>query len=348
MSKLNNTQIRRCAYHASRTAPSRLLPIDSNLLATGDDDGVVSLWDPRRPVTSGSASAVRSYMHHFDWITSMLWCPHLLPAKQPKLSKEEEERKKRKKKQRKNNGNLISSEPKDSQQSQRERLVCTSGDGTLSVIDIRAGKAGVDVSEDQEDELLSLASVKRNTKLVVGTQLGILSVWSPSRGLLDHVDRVPGHPASVDTLCTLDDDTILTGSSDGLVRVVQILPHKLLGIVADHGGMPVERISRQGNWLASIGHGPEIKLTDLSPLLEGDSEDEDEVQTETPAGNLSGSDDEDKRHEKTDRTGIQKVEESESDDEAAMMRSNKRVRPVTLSNLETSNVNTKDSFFSDL
>ena len=41
----------------------------------------------------------------------------------------------------------------------RSRLVCTSGDGTLSVIDVRAGKKGVEVSEDQEDELLSVAAV---------------------------------------------------------------------------------------------------------------------------------------------------------------------------------------------
>jgi hypothetical protein len=38
--------------------------------------------------------------------------------------------------------------------------VLRSGDGTLSVIDPRAGAAAVEVSEDQEDELLSVASVK--------------------------------------------------------------------------------------------------------------------------------------------------------------------------------------------
>ena len=72
-------------------------------------------------------------------------------------------------------------------------------------------------------------------KLVVGTQLGILSLWAPSRGLLDHIDRIPGHPASVDAICALDRNTVLTGSSDGLVRVVQLFPHKLLGIIGDHG-----------------------------------------------------------------------------------------------------------------
>ena len=38
--------------------------------------------------------------------------------------------------------------------------MCTSGDGTMSVIDVRARRNGVEVSDDQEDELLSVAAVK--------------------------------------------------------------------------------------------------------------------------------------------------------------------------------------------
>lgn len=38
----------------------------------------------------------------------------------------------------------------------------------------------------------------------------------------------------------------MTGSSDGYVRAVQILPTKLLGVVADHGDWPVERIAVGG------------------------------------------------------------------------------------------------------
>lgn len=288
---------------AHEAAPSRLLQIEPNLLATGDDDGVVSLWDDR---SSSSSSAIRSYSHHFDWITSMLWCQHLAPPKAPKLSKEDREKKKQKdeKKLRKRQRNKsrrgedADDDQEDEQataynvKSSRERLVCTSGDGTLSVIDIRSGPSAVLVSEDQEDELLSIASVKQDSKLVVGTQLGILSLWSPTKGLLDHVDRIPGHPASVDAMCTLDHDTVLTGSSDGLVRVVQILPHKLLGIVADHGGLPVERLARKDRWLASIGHGAEVKLTDLSPLLEDDDDDDEEDEDDDEkSGDGDGNDD---------------------------------------------------------
>jgi hypothetical protein len=40
------------------------------------------------------------------------------------------------------------------------------------------------------------------------------------------VDRIPGHPASVDALVAMTDDVIATGSEDGMIRVMQILPNK--------------------------------------------------------------------------------------------------------------------------
>ncbi|WFC98619.1 hypothetical protein MYAM1_001349 [Malassezia yamatoensis] len=276
--------------NAHDSAPSRILSIDSNLIATGDDDGMIRVWDMAN--AKESAHAIQTYDHHTDWITDMLWCDNLDAPRQN--SKETQKRK------------------RDAKQEQvaRSRLVCTSGDGTLSVINIRAKKNGVEVSEDQEDELLSAAAIKRGKKLVIGTQLGILSLWVSSRGLLDHVDRFPGHPASVDAICTLDDDTILTGSSDGLIRVVQLFPHKLLGVVADHDGMPVEVIRRKGNFVASLGHASECKLTDLRPLLEGDDEaDLDQsnvIQVEVPGATRStevsdGSDSSDDNHDDQDQ-----------------------------------------------
>lgn len=96
--------------------------------------------------------------------------------------------------------------------------------------------------------------------------------------------------------------TILTGSSDGLVRAVTVLPTKLIGVVADHGDLPVERIAigsggnqltleqssgssknsgesggrpegdEQGScqtdmqgrwWVGSVGHDEVLRLTDL-------------------------------------------------------------------------------------
>ncbi|KAE9405541.1 WD40 repeat-like protein [Gymnopus androsaceus JB14] len=187
----------------------------------------------------------------------------------------------------------------------KKQLVATSGDGTLSVIDVRAKTTEPAAqSEDQEDELLSIVPIKGATKIVVGTQLGILSVFNRSSGWGDCVDRIPGHPHSVDALCALPaslpnvdpSSTILTGSSDGFVRAVSVFPTQLQGVVADHGEWPVERIAvgegmseltvNQGGdrgdnddsnredlpghyWAGSAGHDELLKLTNLASFFNG-------------------------------------------------------------------------------
>lgn len=87
------------------------------------------------------------------------------------------------------------------------------------------------ISEDQEDELLSIVAIKGGNKHVVGSQLGVLSVWDKSKGWGDSVDRISGHPASVETLVALSEDIIATGSEDGMIRVMQVQPNKFCEFV---------------------------------------------------------------------------------------------------------------------
>lgn len=47
-------------------------------------------------------------------------------------------------------------------------------------------------------------------------------------------DRILGHPNSIDAMVKLDEDTILTGCEDGLVRAVGVHPNGILAIVGDH------------------------------------------------------------------------------------------------------------------
>jgi hypothetical protein len=68
-----------------------------------------------------------------------------------------------------------------------------------------------------EDELLSALVVKNETKVVVGSQSGVLFIFN--WGEWEEIsDRFPGHPHSIDTMVKIDESTIITGSSDGLIR----------------------------------------------------------------------------------------------------------------------------------
>ncbi|KAH9077646.1 WD repeat-containing protein JIP5 [Lactarius deliciosus] len=218
-----------------------------HLLATGDDDGVIKLWDPRKQ------DAVRQYTQHFDFISDFMWLQD------------------------------------------KKQLVATSGDGTLSVMDVRSKKPEPFAhSEDQEDELLSIVPFKGDTKVAVGTQLGIISIFNRNKGWADCVDRVPGHPNSVDALCAVpstypsSQNTILTGSSDGLLRVIELLPTRLVGVIADHGDLPIERIAidraGEGRWIGSVGHDEALRMTDLREVFEDEdakTEDEEEEKDDT-------------------------------------------------------------------
>ena len=106
------------------------------------------------------------------------------------------------------------------------------------------------------------------------------------------------HPHSIDTLCALPSSypsshsTILTGSSDGLIRVVQLLPTKLLGIVTDHGDFPVERVvidrAGEGRWVGSVGHEDVLKLTDLKDIFEDEDEDDPEEERSEDVASENG------------------------------------------------------------
>ena len=66
----------------------------------------------------------------------------------------------------------------------------------------------------------------------------------------DFSDRFPGHPSSIDAIVKVDEETILTGSSDGIVRVISILPNKMLGIVGEHGHAPRAHGAEGGSLVA--------------------------------------------------------------------------------------------------
>jgi hypothetical protein len=137
----------------------------------------------------------------------------------------------------------------------------------------------------------------------------------------------------VECVLKVDEETVITGSSDGLLRVVQLLPNKLLGVLGDHEGFPVEGLEwGAGGTIGSYSHDEVVRLWDGGVFTddgEGEAEAEageavDVVETMREKGvglAGAGSDDEwedmDEEDEEDDEEGGEKmdgIDEGDSDD----------------------------------
>ena len=224
------------------------------IFAAGDESGAVKIWDSR----AAGAGAPRpvTFEKQEDVITALLW------------------------------------------DAARGTLLAASGDGTLGVYDLRKapGKLAARTAPDGE-ELLSLAALKSGALAVAGTQDGVLLSWDwgawgdESRGVSGGAKRFTGHPESIDAMLVIDDDTLVTGSSDGLIRLVTVAPNKLVGIIGEHGDEddPVERLawSRDRSIIASTGHDDTVRFWDVAYLFEDDEDDD--GGTTTTRGHASGA-----------------------------------------------------------
>lgn len=187
------------------------------------------------------------------------------------------------------------------------QLLGVGGDGILSICNLRRNRIDAK-TQFAEDELLSVVLCKHGQKVICGSQDGVLLLYSWG-AMADCSDRFVGHPNSVDALLKVDEDTLLTGSSDGIIRIVSILPNKMIGVIGEHADFPVERLafSHDRNILGSASHDNTLKLWDVKYLHEDDDVDEDASEVNAaPVGAstittaqpvLAGSDDSDDQME---------------------------------------------------
>lgn len=205
---------------------NRLLSLDENIFASGDEGGIVKFWDVRE----GNQSPISEAEPHTDYVSDMV------------------------------------------KHGPENALLSSSGDGTLSMIDLNKFTVRHTTEEDADDELLSVALVRCGKKVVCGTTSGVLNIYSWGYWN-DCSDRFPGHPDSVTSIVAFDEETILTGSSDGLIRVLNIQPNKMLGVLGEHSDFDIERIvlCPDKSCLASISHDNTTKLWNAGLLLEDDS-----------------------------------------------------------------------------
>jgi hypothetical protein len=170
---------------------------------------------------------------------------------------------------------------------EQNTLLSVSGDSTLCMYDFRNKKISCR-SDEQESELQCVQILKGGRKVVAGTQDGVMLMFSWDQWG-DCSDRFPGHPEAVDCMLKVDESTVVTGSSDGLLRVVSLQPNKVLGVIGDHEEFPVEGMSasRDGRVLASFAHDEVVRFWDIS-LFKDDDGDEFDVEEAEPSGEKAG------------------------------------------------------------
>eukprot|EP00920_Eleutheroschizon_duboscqi_P006700 GHVT01015731.1.p1 GENE.GHVT01015731.1~~GHVT01015731.1.p1 ORF type:complete len:189 (+),score=28.30 GHVT01015731.1:1657-2223(+) len=84
--------------------------------------------------------------------------------------------------------------------------------------------------DQQDSDMQCIEIVKHGKKVLCGADDGCVNLFSWNQ-FGDLSDRLIGHPGSVDTMVKLDENTICTGGSDCVVRVVSVLPNKILGAI---------------------------------------------------------------------------------------------------------------------
>lgn len=109
--------------------------------------------------------------------------------------------------------------------------------------------------------------------MLVGTSSGSISVykwdwWGDSK------DRIIGHAEGVESMVSLTDKCVISGSEDGWVRIVATYPHQV-SLFKRHADdleetQPITKIalSYDSNILASISHDCSINFYDMSEVTE--------------------------------------------------------------------------------
>ena len=136
------------------------------------------------------------------------------------------------------------------------------------------------MSDNFEEDLTDVLLVKDNKKVLASTSEGTINIFSWDY-FGDCNDRIVGHPGSIDTMVMYDEDTIITGCEDGLIRGVSVLPNKIIAILGDPldsadevFGIQKVVLNHDKKLLASVTLDNMIKLTDVSELASRQKDEE--------------------------------------------------------------------------
>ncbi len=120
-------------------------------------------------------------------------------------------------------------------------LLTTSIDGTLGVFDIRKqGKYSLYVLSDYiEDELYCMKLVRNWQKVACGTSEGPIELFN-WEWFGNNKDRIIGHPGSVNCLEKYDENILISGCEDGLIRFLSVTQKFIHSMISDHKNLKIK------------------------------------------------------------------------------------------------------------
>ncbi|KAJ8729474.1 hypothetical protein PYW08_001055 [Mythimna loreyi] len=142
-------------------------------------------------------------------------------------------------------------------------LVCASGDGVLTSIDLKGSKIYT-TSEEYDAELTCLGLFRSDTKLLVASSTGKLYLFNWKEFGL-HSDEYIGQKHAIQCMIPITQNIVVTSGEDGILRAAHMFPQRQLGVVGQHR-LPVEHldISHDGQYIASCSHDNDVKFWNIS------------------------------------------------------------------------------------
>ncbi|XP_028185772.1 WD repeat-containing protein 55-like isoform X2 [Glycine soja] len=139
-----------------------------------------------------------------------------------------------------------------------------------------------------EDYISDMTFVSDAMKLLATSGDGTLSVCNLRRNKVQAQSEFSEDELLSVVLMKLDEDRIITGSENGIINLVGILPNRVIQPIAEHSEYPVECLafSHDKKFLGSIAHDQMLKLWDLDNILQGSGNTQ-----RTEAGGAVDSDD---------------------------------------------------------
>lgn len=188
--------------------------ISEHVFVTGDDDGVLKLWDLRQK----GNDPIFSIKGAEDYISAMIT------------------------------------------NRDAKYLVCASGDGCLTTINIPERKMHIQ-TEEYDEELTCLGLFKSERKLLSATSKGKMYVYNWGEFGL-HSDEFPNvTKTAINCMIPVTENVVITGGENGIVRATSLFPHRQLGIVGQHDfSVEALDISNDGILVASSSHNNDIKF----------------------------------------------------------------------------------------